>query len=132
MASNRYAQEKGNRFENRCIRRLWDAVHRHWPWKKFEKPDEGFHPPPELAGWRFEFRARKHPQIMSAMAKAQKEADDPRLAVVISSPSGSDAAFDGHRVYATVPWDLFRELVGDSLTGQTYAMPHKRMEDERT
>lgn len=111
MASGRYSQEKGNRFENRVIKALWSILKRPWPWGKYEKPDEGFHPPPELSGWRFECRARQRPGVYEALEKAQREADDPAQVALIFSKSGSQNAFENHRVYVAVPWKMWSYML---------------------
>ncbi len=111
MSKQRYSQEKGNRFENLTIKRLWTAVGRVWPWKLYEKPDEGFHPPPELSDWRFEFRARKAPGVYSALKKARAEADYPDRIACVFSESGTVRAFDTDRVFVAIPWSLFVEML---------------------
>jgi hypothetical protein len=125
MSKQRYSQEKGNRFENRTIKRLWTAVGRVWPWKQHEKPDEGFHPPPELADWRFEFRARKAPGVYSALKKARAEADYPDRIACVFSESGTDRAFDTDRVFVAVPWSLFAEMLELFLRRRVPAMPRE-------
>jgi hypothetical protein len=80
--SPRGSQRKGREAEREVLQLEWGAMDRDWPYTPHSRPDDGYQPPPELAGYHQEIKRQEHISIWRAIRQAESEAAG-RVPVVV-------------------------------------------------